>query len=242
MSIVDNLSPIKKKFFESIGIYSDSDIPAAFFERIKSLNDDLSESEKFCIGDYNICYSAQMPFCIRNLVGTDHDRYAGKNWLEAFLDLDRGDKNLQLYFQNPNYYSGLQEKSDLGLIKKDGKFYILGRAGGGNNRLIIMKIKYLALANKSTNLDELDKIMSFYANVRQVPSKGTADSIFYLVFPDGGFRESGYYAINKSNNPDIELYDITSGYPLDTKVIARDIHGSDIRNFGLNQSYSIKKR
>ena len=38
MAIIDNLNPIKRKFFESIGIFQDSDIPDTFFEKIKSLN------------------------------------------------------------------------------------------------------------------------------------------------------------------------------------------------------------
>lgn len=242
MAIIDNLNPIKRKFFESIGIFQDSDIPDTFFEKIKSLNEQLSESEKFCIGDYNVCYSSQMRFCIRDLVGTDHERYAGKTWLEAFLALDRGDKNLQLYFQNPSYYSNLQQgNSDLGLAKKDGKFYILGRAGGGNNRLIIMKIKYLALASRSNNYYDVDESMSFNANVRQVPSRETSDNIFYLVFPNGGYCESGYYAINKSSSSEIEIYDIVSGYPIDTTIIASDILGTDIGIFELKQSHNIKK-
>ena len=241
MSIIDSLSPMKKKFFESIGIYSDRDIPPTFFEKIKSLNEDFSESEKFCISDYNVCYYSQMPFNIRDLVGTDHDRYAGKSWLEAFLDLARGDENIELYFENPDYYSELQGRSDLGLARKDGKFYILGVAGGGNNRLILMKIKYLALASRIKENENIDEMMNFYANVRQVPSKKTADSIFYLVFPDGSFCESGYYVINKSNNPNLELYDIVTGYPVDTNVVVSNIKGSEIATTKLDVKHTKLK-
>ncbi len=241
MSLIENLTPLKRKFFENIGIFNDSDIPETFFETIKSLRDNLIESEQFCISDYNISFSSIHPFCIKDLIGTDHDRYAGKSWIEAFLDLDRGDKNLQLYFDNPSYYQLLQtgECHDLGLAKKDGKYYILGQAGGGNNRLIIMKLKYLALANKNSNdINKIDSEHTFYANVRHVPKKETANNIFYLTFPDGSYKTSGYYVVNRSSDENIELYDIVEGYPLNTKVIASNLTGEEIKEFGQNISKS----
>lgn len=234
MSLLENLTPLKRKFFESLDIFNDSDIPETFFETIKSLKEDFDDAEQFCVADYNISYSSISPFCIKNLVGTDHDRYAGKSWLEAFLDLDRGDENLQLYFDNPSYYQLLQtgEYHDFGLAKKDEKYYILGQAGGGNNRLIIMKLKYLALANKNRDhLEKVDDMHTFYANVRHVPKNEIANSIFYLTFPDGGYETSGYDVINKSKDIGTELYDIVEGYPLNTTIIASDVTGKDIKEF-----------
>ena len=239
MLIFENLSPIKKKFFESIGIYTAADIPSSFNERILHLNNVISESEKLCIQDYNLCYQSQCLFSMKDLIGTDHDRYAGKTWLEAFFDLDRCDENLQLYFSNPNYYSDLFLKgsSDLGLVKKDGKYYIFGRAGGGNNRLIIMKLKYLAVASRhGIDKSMVDEEFSFLGNIRYVPSKSTADNIFYLVFPDGGYKSSGYYALNKSNNAKMEIYDIVSGYPINTKIVASNIIGEDIGKIELQNT------
>ena len=218
MSIIDNLSLTKKRFLNSIGIFSDGDIPKSFYEKIRSLNDDFSEDEKYCIGDYNFCYSSIEPFNIKALVGTDHDRYANKTWLDAFIDLDRGEEIIELYFNNPDYYSELKDSTDLGLAKKGDKYYILGRAGGGNNRLILMKIKSLA--------EQKDILLS--ANVRYVPSKETSENIFNLVFPNGGYQESGYQAINKSDNPNIELYDIVSGYPHNTQIVMSNILGKEI--------------
>lgn len=245
MSVFENLNPIKRKFFESIGIYNDNDIPSSFNEKILSLNSIISEPEKFCIGDYNFCFQSQSLFSMKDLVGTDHARYAGKTWLEAFLDLDRGDKNLELYFSNPNYYTDLfvNGESDLGLVKKEGKYYIFGRAGGGNNRLIIMKLKYLSAINKS-GVDKLnvDKEFSFLANIRYVPSEITSENIFYLVFPDGGYETSGYYAINKSNNENIELYDIVSGYPMNTKIVVNNILGKDIGRLELPNFHSKTRK
>lgn len=244
MEIINNLSQIKRKFFESIGIYCDSDIPESFNEKVLFFNPLITESQKFCIDDYNFCFQEQALFSIKDLVGTDHQRYAGKTWLEAFLDLDRGDENLELYFNNPNYFSDLMssEYSDLGLAETDGKYYIYGRAGGGNNRLIIMKLKYLALVDKG-NLDEesINREFNILGNIRHVPSKNTADNIFYLVFPDGGYKTSGYYALNKQVDSRVEVYDIVSGYPFNTKVEVSDVLGEDISRIELDNFVSKSK-
>lgn len=168
------------------------------------------------------------------MTGTDHDRYAGKSWLEAFLDLDRADENIQLYFSNSSYYQSLQigKVHDLGLVEKKGKYYIFRKAGGGNNRLIIMKLKYLALANVNrSNIEEINNKHTFYANIRHTPKRETADSIFYLTFPGGGYEESGYNVINKSSDSSIELYDIVEGYPINTTVVASNVKGEDLKDF-----------
>ena len=237
MAVFDNLSELQKKFFYSIGIYSDNDFPETFFEKIRAMKDDFSESEKFSISDYNICYNGIMPFCMKDLVGTDHDRYSNKTWIEAFLDLDRGEENIHMHLENPNYYENLKDNSNLGLVKKDDKYYIFSKGGGGNNRLILMKIKYLALAGKIENINQ---IMTFYANIRYVPSRETADNIFYLVFPDGGYYESGYNVLNKSNSPDFEIYDIFKESLFKAQIIATNIPGSDIRKVVEQQNYFKK--
>lgn len=231
MCTFENLSPIKKKFLASIGIYSYNDMPSSFHEKILHLNSAISEAERFCIEDYHLCYQSQDTVNLKDIIGTDHDRYAGKTWFEAFSDLDRGDENIELYFNNPGYYSELLQKgqTDLGLAEKGGKYYILGKSGGGNNRLIIMKLKYLAtINNSSSNQHAIDNEFSIFANIRHVPTKNTADNIFYLIFPNGGFQPSGYYALNKSNDPNEELYDIVIDYPQDTKIIASNVRGEDI--------------
>ena len=45
MGIIENLSPVKREFFKSIGIYTDAMIPDSFNERIIHLNSVISESE-----------------------------------------------------------------------------------------------------------------------------------------------------------------------------------------------------
>lgn len=239
MEIINNLSQIKRKFFESIGIYSDADIPESFNEKILYFNPLINESQKFCLDDYNFCFQEQALFSMRDLVGTDHQRYAGKTWLEAFLDLDRCDENLELYFSNPDYYANLSASgySDLGLAEKDGKYYIFGRAGGGNNRLITMKLKYLAAVDKGIlDEDSINSEFTILGNIRHVPSRNTAANIFYLVFPDGGYETSGYYALNKQVDSRVEVYDIVSGYPFNTIIVASDVLGEEISRIELDNN------
>ena len=89
--IYEKLSPTKKKFLNLLGIYSDDDFPKEFYDVIKSTRDEITEPEKFCVDDYRTCYCKKEHIDFSRLVGTDHDRYAGKSWIEAFSDLDRGD-------------------------------------------------------------------------------------------------------------------------------------------------------
>ncbi len=231
MSIIERLTPARKRFFKELGILNDDDIPESFFDIIQSYSDNFSESEKFCISDYNIAFCSKTFFSLKDVVGTNHNRYANKTWIEAFLDLDRGEETLELYFNNPKYYDKLKEMEncDVGLAFKDGKYYILDRAGGGNNRLIILKIKYLALASKrNCDLEQLKSQFSFIGNVRISPNEKIAQRIFYLMFPNGGFIPSGYQVLNKSESIDAPLFDIVSDYPLNTQVVYKNIDSEEL--------------
>lgn len=231
MSIIESLTPARKRFFEELGILNDDDIPESFFDVICSYSNDFSESEKFCISEYNIAFCSDEIFSLRDVVGTSHDRYANKTWLEAFLDLDRGEELLELYFDNPLYYDELKksENCDIGLACKDGKYYILDSAGGGNNRMIIMKIKYLAMASKENcDLEKLSSEFSFIGNVRRSPDEKTAKSIFYIMFPNGEFSSSGYRVLNKSLDIDNPLFDVVSGYSQNMSVIYENVGPEDL--------------
>lgn len=245
MSIVENLTPARKRFFEELGILTDEDIPKSFFDIIQSYSDNFSEGEKFCIQDYNIAFCSRTLFSLRDVVGTNHSRYANKTWIEAFLDLDRGEELLELYFKNPEYYDTIKEPEncDIGLAFKNGKYYILDYAGGGNNRMIIMKIKYLALASKENcNLKKLDSQLSFVGNVRISPNEETAKNIFYLMFPNGGFRPSGYQVLNKSVDIDKPLFDIVTNYPMNTQIVYQNIDTEGLANLcDVPNSEEIKK-
>lgn len=219
--IYERLSPTKKKFMNLLGINSDSDFPMEFFDVIKSTRDDISESEKFCVDDYRKCYCHNERIDFNRLVGTDHDRYAGKSWIEAFFDLDRGDENIELFFQNPDYYNNESEDEiDMGVIEKDGKYYINSTCGGGNNRLIIMKLLYLAQSrNNKPSFSPL-------VRVRTVPTKSTADNIFNCEFPNGGFETSGLEVIKKDIRVSDEIYDILK----DNEIIIENVEGAEILN------------
>lgn len=231
MEIIKNLGPFGKRFLEELGIRDDKDIPESFFEKIKSYSKEFSEGEQFCLNDKNIAFSNEFKFSIDKVVGTNHDRYANKTWIEAFMDLDRGEKLLELYFKNPEYYESLKrgESIDLGLVMKDGEYYIFDKIGGGNNRMILMRIKYLALkAKDDVDEQELSENFSFCGNVRIAPPDEVAKRIFYFMFPDGGYRESGYYVLNKNNDLSCPLFKIVKGYPLNTNLIQDDVTYDDL--------------
>lgn len=246
MSIIKKLTPARKRFFQELGILSDDDIPKSFFDTIQPYSDNFSEAEKFCIDDYNIAFCLRTSFSLRNVVGTNHNRYANKTWLEAFLDLDRGEELLELYFNNPKYYDTIKEPEncDIGLAFKDGKYYIIDRAGGGNNRMIIMKIKYLVLASKENcDLEKLDSELSFVGNIRISPNEETAKNIFYLMFPNGGYKPSGYQVLNKSVSLDMPLFDIVTNYLINTQTLYKNINEETLANLcGIQNIEEIKKK
>ena len=233
--IYENLSPTKKRFLNLLGIYSDDGFPKEFYDVIKSTRDEITESEKFCVDDYRKCCCNNEHLDLSRLVGTDHDRYAGKSWIEAFSDLDRGDENIELFFQNPNYYLNESEDDvDIGVIEKDNEFYIYSRCGGGNNRLIMMKIFYLAQSRNSA------QYFSPLVQVRTVPTKSTADNIFYCMFPDGGFTGSGLEVIKRDKNSEEERYDVREGFS--GPIILENVKGPEILDKIANADKSHMKR
>lgn len=222
MSIIEKLTPNRKRFFEELGILKDEDIPESFFEKIESYDDNFNEGEQFCLNDYYIAFCMEKTFSIKDVIGTNHPRYENKTWLEAFMDLDRGEETLELYFKNPKYYDDLKKPQNcaIGLACKDGKYYIFDHAGGGNNRMIIMKLKYLALLDKeNSDIEKLNSQFSFIGNIRTAPSRETADNIFYYMFPGGGHVSSEYYVLNKSTSLDMPSYDIVVDFPFHTQVV-----------------------
>lgn len=219
MSIFERLTPNKKKFLESLGIFSDEDMPRSFFETIEHCRRSLSSSEFFYAGTPSVSGSYFLPFCIKDVVGTDHDRYAGKTWIEAFCNLDRGEVNLEHYFINPEYYnvtlrSGevyYEHSSSIGVIKKDGKYYVYGGAGGGNNRIIIMKIRYLAMAEGKSgkDLEKINSLHTFYGYTRIIPDNvEVANMVEQMLWY---YVNKKYSPKNISDNPNIRLFNIMYG-------------------------------
>ncbi len=187
------MNDIRKKFLESIHV-STENYPASFYEKIQNIPLSSIETEYCAVPNY--CDGKKEEFHIRDLIGTNHERYVGKTWIEAYLDLDRGNDIIQLYNQNPNYYKEIREpdKTDLGLIKLDGKYYIFDKAGGGNNRLITMKIMYLSkMANDKIDSEKIDEMFTFSARVREIPKDRDLPYIIMALGEDLGF------GVNQSN-------------------------------------------
>lgn len=214
----DKLSPQKQRFLKSIGLTEDC-IPSSFFDVIEAYRETFNSAERFMISGDDF-KSTLRRFSMRDVVGTDHERYSGKTWFEAYIDLDRGDKMIEMYFNNPQYYDGLRklDQSDLphdtsiSLVEKDGKYH-LSRPGGGNNRMILMKIKYLALIEQAngdqSKMDEIDKQFTFVGKVKVLPKdKCTAQFYYGLNILLGMFDNN---CINVSNTPDVPIFRIFAG-------------------------------
>ena len=187
------MNDIRKDFLESIHINTNN-YPATFYERIQNIPLSNIETEYCAIPNY--CDGKKEEFHIRDLVGTNHQRYAGKTWIEAYLDLDRGANIIELYNKNPNYYKEIRDpnKTDLGLIKVDGKYYIFDKAGGGNNRLITMKIMYLSeIASGKMDSEKLNEKYTFSARIREIPKDR---DLPYIIIALG---EDLDYGVNHSN-------------------------------------------
>lgn len=188
-------SDISKKFLEDLGI-RDENYPANFFEKVKDIREFASDTEISYCGVQKYCDGKKETFHIRDLVGTNHPRYARKSWIEAYFDLDRGNEIIDLYHKNPNYWKEIRDfsKTDLGLIKLNDQYYIFDKAGGGNNRLITMKLMYLSLmAQNQADTQKLDEMFTFSANVREVPKD---KDLPYIIFALGEDLDFGLTHVN----------------------------------------------
>lgn len=212
------MNDIRKKFLESLHV-STENYPASFYERIQNIP--LSSIEIGYCAVPNYCDGKKEEFHIRDVVGTNHQRYAGKTWIEAYLDLDRGNDIIRLYNENPDYYKEIRDtnKTDLGLIKFDGKYYIFDKAGGGNNRLITMKIKYLSeMANGKIAPEKIDEMFTFSAKIRELPKDRDLPYIIIALGEDLGFgvdnsngtikltEEFSKHILFEGNSDDIKQY------------------------------------
>lgn len=252
MNYFEKLTPNKKKFLESLGIYSDNDMPKSFFEPIKSCGDNMTASEYFYCGNPDVSGNYYLPFCIKDLIGTNHDAYVNKSWIEAFCKLDRGEENLEQYFKNPDYYDKglktsnqeLNHTSNIGVINKDEKYYVYSNAGGGNNRMIIMKIKYLALAEGKSEeeLIELNKQFTFYANTRILPNNIEIANIVEQIL---WYHYKEKYTIqNISDNPNVRVFNIMHGGYLDKKLVYGPLNEEEFINYSRNliEGFDEEKR
>jgi len=173
---IDEISPVKKEFLKSIGIDLNN-IPSAFFKENKSFDSEVTKmSERSFLHSERVSGIGFKQFSLKDLAGTMHPDYENMPWLEAFLKTKRGDQNIKEYFSNPQYYEQLKEinqadmkhNTPLELYDVDGKYFI----SGGNNRLALMMLKYLAEksnAKTQEQADEIDKKYTFAAKVNKLP-------------------------------------------------------------------------
>lgn len=223
MNYFNNLSNSQKQLLINMGIYNDKDMPVEFFEKIRSLNDDLNEAELYCVSDYYKPYCYDSFLNLDKLIGTDHDKYKNKSWIEAFSILSRGEEIASLYLQNPTYYDNKDfSKIDMGVVEKNGSYYIFNRNGGGNNRLITLKI--ISIIQKNRGINILTPLVRF----RRVPSIETCENIFFCEFPDGSLKESGYKVRKSNPNNFEENYDIIYGPLFKDNVVYTNISGNNI--------------
>ena len=221
MKYFDKLSNLQKQFLKSLGINGDEDMPQGFFEIIKPLA--ITQEEMYCVSDYNKVYCYNGHLDMTKLVGTNHEKYVGKSWIEAFSILSRGDEIIEAYFKNPEYYSiNDSDLIDIGVVEKNGYYYIFSKNGGGNNRLITMKLLSIVQLTKGL------KLVSPAVRIRQVPSMDTCQNIFYCEFPTGNYITSGY-TVKKSNLEDAEeIYDVMLGPISNNSIFLSGINGKDI--------------
>lgn len=183
------MDDIKAKFLWDLGIRKDN-YPKTFLDTIQDISKMITNTEIGYCGVRSRCDGQPGMFCIKDVVGTDHSRYAGQTWIDAFLDLDRGAKIIKLYEDNPSYWQEIKSigNSDIGLLKYADKYYIFSKAGGGNNRIITMKMKYLSLIHQAgNNQDEIEKIntqFTFSANIRELPRDNTIPFIVVAMGED----------------------------------------------------------
>ena len=244
------MNDIRKKFLESIYV-STENYPASFYEKIQNIPLSSIETEYCAVPNY--CDGKKEEFHIRDLIGTNHERYVGKTWIEAYLDLDRGNDIIQLYNKNPNYYKEIREpdKTDLGLIKLDRKYYIFDKAGGGNNRLITMKIMYLSqMANNKIDSEKTDEMFTFSARVREIPKDRDLPYIIMALGEDLGFgvnHSNGTIKLTKKfsddmlfegNSDDIKQYFLSL---FDTDKYDSDLVKQRLNNIRRTFSFSGKQ-
>ena len=168
------LSEQKKKFLSSLGLDVNS-LPLEFSTTIVSMEDNLNKEEIDFITRESLTGTYKKKFCVKDIIGSANLDYAGKTWIEAFeLTGKRGDKIVEKYFDKEEYYTSDLKKEDqtyvnhdspIELYEADGKFYIKG----GNIRIILMMIKYLAESTFGDDQEKIDNDFTFYGEVNPIP-------------------------------------------------------------------------
>jgi len=108
---------------------------------------------------------------IKRVIGTDHDSYNNKTWLEVFYSLKRGD-NIVMALLMIEYYDRLQKKDNkiglISFIKMDDEYYI----SQGNHRACMAKFKGIAFIYAPMTEYKTDyEYKGYYEKLKQLSLK-----------------------------------------------------------------------
>lgn len=182
---MQEISEKKKKFLESIGI-DINNLPPEFERHSDTMESTFSNEEIEFLNRENLTGRYVKTFSIKDLAGTVHPDYTDKTWIEAFLLSKRGDSAVEQYFKNPEYYSkdlkqldqsNLSHETPIELYESDGKFFI----NGGNNRISLIMMKYLAEISKAQTDEERAKIDEDYTFVAEVQPTPKDKDVMYMI-------------------------------------------------------------
>lgn len=175
----------KRRFLESIGI-DINHLPAEFERYSTTIESTFSKEEIDFLKRENLTGRYLKTFCLKDLVGTIHPDYTDKTWIETFLLSKRGDRTVEEYCANPEYYwvglkqqnqSNLRHDSPIELLESNGKFFI----NGGNNRLSLIMMIYLAEISKAQTEEEKRKIDEKYIFMAEVQPTPKDNDIMYII-------------------------------------------------------------
>lgn len=182
---MQEISEKKRQFLESIGISLDN-LPPEFTRYSKKIEDVYSRDEIAFLSDSYITERATKKFCIKDIMGTIRSDYADRTWLEAFLASKRGDVAVEKFFRNPEYYtvdlkqmdqSTASHDSPIELAESNGQFFIMG----GNNRMSLTMMRYLAEISKAQTAQERASIDEKYTFVGQIQATPKDKDIMYMI-------------------------------------------------------------
>lgn len=185
------ISPIKQQFLAKIGV-DINNLPEEFSKINLSYDTEFSKEEKRFLFSESFTKEFILPFCMKDIVGTEHPSYRDKTMFEAFLLTKRGDWNINNLYKNPAYYSETLKQTDQSTktaghdtpieLSRDsfGRCFI----SGGNNRLYILMMLYLKEFSDAKTESEkaaVNQKYTFYGSVKSLPKdRDVYNSIFLL--------------------------------------------------------------
>ena len=217
MSRTEEISDIKRKYLESIGIDIDN-LPENFEQISESMDNEYTSEMRQYIESPAAEISIKQ-FSLGDVIGTNHPDYYNKSWIDSFIATKRGDRIVEEYYKNPSYYSEFLKQPNqdnyrvhetpLELYENNGKFYI----NGGNNRIAFIMMQYLKEMSEAKSDEEKQAInekYTFYGEVRSMPRD---KDLVYLVnyirdklgyhVRNGG--EEGHYICEKAGETTVEV-------------------------------------